>query len=314
MIDWSNLGAALQAQRCFSDIFFESSSMSDEEKTRQFKSFLLSLHSELSDLAGAVNYKDHRPGTHVDRQKILFESVDVYRYLLAVLNLWGIDAGTFASALEQKDHLLHYRHLLQQRSWAGQPVVLFDMDDVLAGFRDKFCEFSTQRYGFFVDPDSPEYYNTNAFKAHGASDADAFAEFIDARGFSTLGVIQPYMDLMFSLKEMGYWVHIVTARPERSRFCYHDTYSWLSRHSVPADAVTFTPEKYAWLVGQPYVSSAGLFAIDDSPKHAAEYAKHGVRVLVPSRPYNREIAGLKNVTYVGPDDSPLDKVRELLSL
>lgn len=312
--DWCDFGQALARQKDFSSKFFETEGMSQEEKTRQFKSFLLSLHAELSELASAVNYKDHRPGTHVDPQKILFESVDVYRYLLAILNLWGVDADVFSSALEQKDELLHYRHELHQKKWDGRPVVLFDMDDVLAGFRDKFCDFASRKYGFFVDPHSPEYYNTTVFKAHGVSDSDAFRDFIDARGFSTLDVIRPYRDLMQSLKEVGYWVHIVTARPEHSRFCYHDTYSWLYRNEIPADAITFTPEKYAWLVGQPYLSSRGLFAIDDSPKHAAEYAKHGVRVLVPSKTYNKEISGLKNVTYVDDRDDPWAKTKELLGL
>ena len=314
MSDWSRLQESLPAQKSFSDIFFDPALLADEDKVKQFKSFLLSLHAELSDLAGAVNYKDHRPGTHVDPQKILFESVDVYRYLLAILNLWGIDAATFAAALEQKDELLHYRHTLQQKKWEGQPVVLFDMDDVLAGFRSKFCDFATRRYGFFVDPMSAEYYNTTVFRQNGVSDSAVFQEFIDARGFSSLEVIQPYKNLMDALKSMGFWIHIVTARPEHSRFCYHDTYSWLYRNNIPADAVTFTPEKYAWLVGQAYMSAQRLFAIDDSPKHAAEYAKHGVRVLVPEKTYNREMLGLKNVTYALEGDDLGQKVTELLGL
>jgi hypothetical protein len=45
-----------------------------------------------------------------------------------------------------------------------------------------------------------------------------------------------------------------------------------------------------------WVSGTIGFAIDDSPKHASEYAKHGVRVLSPRKSYNTEITDLENVT------------------
>ena len=35
--------------------------------------------------------------------------------------------------------------------------------------------------------------------------------------------------------------------------------------------------------------------MDDSPKHALEYASHGVRVLAPCKTYNEQLVGVKNI-------------------
>ena len=37
------------------------------------------------------------------------------------------------------------------------------------------------------------------------------------------------------------------------------------------------------------------FAIDDSPKHALEYAKHGIECHVPVKSYNKQTQNVKNI-------------------
>ena len=44
-----------------------------------------------------------------------------------------------------------------------------------------------------------------------------------------------------------------------------------------------------------WVSGKIEFAIDDSPKHAAEYAKHGIKVFLPMKSYNKEVQSIDNV-------------------
>ena len=87
--------------------------------------------------------------------------------------------------------------------------------------------------------------------------------------------------------------------------CFYDTYSWLVAHDIEADGVAFTPEKFMWLSEQPYYTRGSYFAVDDSPKHAAEYAKHQVSVMVPEKPYNAEVKDLKNISYVPRDADPI---------
>ena len=313
--DWSNISTALKEQNKFSELFFNVESLSDQQKQDLLKSFVLSLHSEASGLVDAVNYKEHRLVGHpVDKQKIVYKSVDAYRYILAILNLWGVSASDFSTALTQKDDFLHYRHKLSQKKWSGQPIVLFDVDDVLAEFRKSFCSYVTLKSGIFIDPENSEYYNISEFKKHGLSNEYFFRTFIENHGLLHLEKNEIYSNLLKELKSRGYWIQILTARPEANLTAFYDTYSWLTRHGIDADGVAFAPEKLTWAASQPYYSEAKYFAVDDSAKHAAEYVKHGIPVVVPQKSYNSEVVGLKNITYVPAGSNPLHFMQKLFAL
>lgn len=308
-MNWLNLEEALAAQKVFSDLFFDSSKLTNKQREEYLKTLVLALHSEATGIVEAVNYKDHRcVDESVDQSKILYKTVDAYRYILAILNLWGIDENKFSGALHQKDVFLHYRHKISRRQWTGQPVALFDMDDVLANFRNAFCEWSSKKCGHFIDPESDEYYNVREFKKLGVSSEGYFKEFMDNHGLLNLDRDEPYIGLLNHLRSQGYWIQIITSRPESELTCFYDTYSWLSKNNIDADGVAFAPEKFVWLSKQPYYNRGKYFAVDDSAKHAAEYAKHSVKVLVPEKSYNQEVKGINNVVYVPRGSNPIDYI------
>lgn len=311
-MNWSNLEEALAAQKVFSDLFFDSSKLTDKQREEHLKTLVLALHSEATGIVEAVNYKDHRREDEpADLQKVLYKSVDAYRYILAILNLWGIDGNNFAAALNQKDDFLHYRHKISGSRWEGQPVALFDMDDVLANFRKSFCDWSSKKCGHFIDPESDEYYNVREFKKLGVNSEGYFKEFMDCHGLLHLERDEQYIELLNDLKSKGFWIQIVTSRPSSELACFYDTYSWLRRNNIEADGVAFAPEKFIWLTRQPFYSRGKYFAIDDSAKHSAEYAKHSVKVMVPEKPYNREVKGISNVIYVPSGSDPIGFIPEL---
>lgn len=311
-MNWSNLSESLAAQKAFSDLFFEASSLTNEQREEQLKTLVLALHSEATGIVESVNYKDHRCASEpVDKAKILYKTVDAYRYILAILNLWEIDGNNFAAALSQKDDFLHYRHRLSGRQWQGQPVAIFDMDDVLANFRKSFCEWSSKKCGHFIDPESDEYYNVREFKRLGVNSEGYFKEFMDCHGLAMLERDEAYIDLLNYLKDKGFWIQILTSRPSNELACFYDTYTWLKRNDIDADGVAFAPEKFIWLSKQVFYSTGKYFAIDDSAKHAAEYAKHGVKVLVPEKSYNQEVRGINNVVYVPSGRNPVEFIPTL---
>lgn len=312
MINWSDLSQALSRQREFSDIFFDAGGMSPAEKREMLKTFILSLHAETTGLVESVNYKEHRlePETF-DIQKLLYKSVDTYRYILAILNLFSITEEEFSMALAEKDDFLHYRHELLKNKWSGQPVAVFDVDDVIANFRKSFCAWSTEKCGSFIDPESDEYYSTREFKRLGIKGEAYFKEFVDSHGFLSLSRDETYCGLLNHLRDQGYWIQILTSRPASNLTCFYDTYSWLARNDIRADGVAFSAEKFSWLSTQQYFNDGRYFAIDDSAKHAAEYAKHRVNVVVPEKSYNQEVRGVKYVTYVPRHEDPRNFIPEI---
>ena len=153
------LKTMFERQDEFSSLFFDKAEMTEHQKEEMTKSFALALHAEATGLATSVNFKDHRLVKHdIDKNKILYKSVDAFRYLLATLNLWEFNTSDFVGAFWDKDLYLHTRHRMEKNKWNGQPVILVDLDDVLNEFRECFTDWLNEERGIFVSPDSTEYY------------------------------------------------------------------------------------------------------------------------------------------------------------
>jgi hypothetical protein len=310
-MNFETLVGALTRQKQFSDLFFDSDEMTIKEKEEVTKTFTLALHAEASGMASAINFKDHRQvKNEVDYHKILFKSVDAFRYVLAILNLWGVKPEDFETACEAKDLYLHMRHDLENNVWSGQSVVLVDVDDVLAHFRKSFFEWLRVRKGIDTPVSCPEYYNVADVLAAGLAPEQVFREFIDDNGFLILEENTTMIDVINKLKDDGYWIHLVTARPADNLKCYHDSYMWLSQTNLKFDAIEFTGEKFRWLADQEFYKEGKVVcAVDDSPKHSTEYAKHGVQVFSPTLSYNTELENVELVTLFTEEDDLYDLIK-----
>jgi hypothetical protein len=233
-----------------------------------------------------------------------------------MLDLWEIDSHEFVEALRQKDEFLHVRHNLKQKRWRlGQPVVLFDIDDVVAEFKLSFHDFVKKTTGVELDLESTEYYNSSDFKRHSLNNATVFADFIESHGFRDVSVNETYRDVMRKLSESGCWIQLLTARPHTNLVAFYDTHTWVARHlGDVVSGLAFAPEKFSWLSGQPFYGRTHIFAFDDSPKHSAEYVKHGIPVVVPRKPYNQEVKTLSGVHYVEDESNALEVAFDVLNL
>ena len=119
--------------------------------------------------------------------------------------------------------------------------------------------------------------------------------FLDDEGFAKLSIDTHNLELLWQLKHKGYWIHLLTARPEEELQCLYDTYFWIVQQNIPCDAISFSPEKFRWCAKSKYYDHGAIkFAIDDAPKHAEDYAKHGIKCLVPKKAYNEHLVN-KNI-------------------
>ena len=283
-------------QKEFNDYFY-TENLSPRDKEEITRSLSLALHNEVSALISGVNFKDHKINKRpVDLQKILYESVDAFRYILAILNLWNLSSDNFSEAFHDKDLFLHMEHQMNQRAWNGEPVVIVDLDDVIIEFREGFISWLENKYNLSINRESTEYYTTAEVKAIGLNPESVFQDFISQRELRNLAGNQSAIDVINQLSEMGVWIQLLTARPSKNLTCLYDTYRWLQSSGLKFNRLSFSPEKYLWLAKTEYYDSGKvLFAIDDSPKHIAEFAKHGIKVLAPRKSYNLEIENMDNV-------------------
>lgn len=286
---WSNIYSGQAAQKEFSDKFF-SDNLSHDQKVIQTLKFSEAMHSEISQLCASINYKSN--GNESETTGIKYQLADIYRYVLAMMNLWGISSSEFVESLENKNNYLYMKHTFNMNEIAkGQPVLIVDLDDILANFRDAFCAY-LRSHGVNAYPTSTEYYCVAEIKAAGLNNDDLFNSFVNSGKLKSLTANNSYLNLLrkILMHEKDVWVEIVTARPGDNLNVKYDTYSWIKSQGVNVDRVNFAKEKFAWLAGQSYYNTSKIVAIDDSGKHALEYARHGVKCFMPDTTYNQGIA------------------------
>lgn len=273
----------------------------------------LCAHAELSSLVNATNFKKHHGNLEqTDRDTILYESIDVLRYIQAIQNLWDITSDEVENAFYAKESYLNSRKRIQDNPWSGQPVVIVDMDDVIVDFREGFSTWLQKSYNIEVDVNSKEYYFITALQKSNVNPEEVFSRFISEDGFADLKPVADACLFMKSLKSAGFWVQILTARPEEDLRCMYNTYQWLDNHNIPYDDIAFSTEKFRWCAKSKYYDKKLIsFAIDDSPKHATEYAKHGIDVLVPEKSYNKNIG--QDVFYYSTFSEALNTLRTYLN-
>ena len=269
--------------------------LSQEEIERYTQSLALCAHAELSAVVNATHYKHHHDYREpkASNLTVLYETVDVIRYMFAILNTWDISAEEFSDAYDKKDVYLRYHAKLHEKEWDGvQPVAIIDIDDVLADFRNGFAEWLESTMNIPVDINTREYYFITALSKSKHNSEAVFQKFLDEGGFSKIGVLHDNVLLIKLLKDMGFWIHLLTARPEEELQCLYDTYWWLDKYNIPADRLSFSTEKFRWCARSDYYDAGRIiFAMDDAPKHATEYAKHGLPCFVPKRAYNEHLKG-----------------------
>lgn len=287
----------LKRQREFSNLFFDAGQFDDAKREEMTKSFALALHGEVSALVSSINFKDHHANRKTpDREKILYESIDVLRYLLAIMNTWGYNPDEIDDAFNDKDTFLHMRHKSETAKWDGRPVLIVDVDDVIAHFRKDYFEWLNQTYGIEIAQDYPEYYASTPLKDRGINPESTFKDFISARRLRNIEPIDDTINVLCEAQKMGYWIQLLTARPDQNLICLYDTYHWISQMHIPFDGIAFSGEKYRWVVQSPFYGHVAA-CIDDSPKHAAEYATHGLLVFSPELSYNTSLKDVKNVVH-----------------
>jgi|TARA_R110000751_G_scaffold18356_3_gene55966 hypothetical protein len=261
---------------------------SDDRKREISKDLALNAYNSINKMIKKMRVENGLP--HED--DLIFSSIDVLRYVMSMLNLWDIDPKDVANAFLVKDIFLDLDHKTNTKKWTGQPVAIVDIDDVLAEFRQPFADFLKEKYGVVADVESPQYFFVEEIlnSSKNLNPEKVFESFVNERKFRCLPLIEGAQEFLEDLRAKGYWIQLLTARPKKNLKIFYDTYSWLSSTGLPFDKVDFSPEKLRWCMNSEYYNSGAIsFAVDDSPKHALEYAKHGICVKVPTKSYNNSI-------------------------
>ena len=277
-------------QRNFSKLHYDVGVMDSETREAKTRELSLALHHEVSKLVSAVNFRGHLQKRYEpDRNKILYEVVDSIRYAMSIANLWEFDDNDFEIAWNDKEEYLKQQHRLENTQWNGNPVIIWDIDDVIATFREDFAKWVNETKNIPVSATSPEYFFIEALEKTGYSSVGLYEEFITHRKMQTLGV-EPAAVILNELHDQGFWTYIITARPRDNLMCRYDTYHWLRDMGIKYDDISFTAEKLSHVTRTRYhLEGKVVCAVDDGPNHVRSYSSHGIMSIMPDKTYNRGV-------------------------
>lgn len=294
----------LEDQRKFSELFYKSSNMSEDEKQEMLKTLCLSAHNEISKVAQSTNFKFYNEKTKTDINKLLYNSIDAFRYILAIWNLYDIDCDRVNKAFIEKDIMLNMSNDFctyeeyQNSKNAKDKAIIVDIDDILCKFRNHFNNWLRNNYDVEVFDDSESYYSSVEVKKKGLSPESVFEEFIEKDELLNIPPIYSMILTVNSLYKKGYYIQLLTSRPDSNLKCKHQTFLWLKNSGLKFHNLAFSAEKYLWLAKQRYyIENKVIYAIDDSGKHATEYSTHGITCFMPDLSYNKNAVNDKIIRF-----------------
>ena len=185
-----NLKQIMNDHRSFTKKYYDQNNFTDKQKEEMLKTLCLALHHEVSQIVEATNFKVFSKNDYdVNTNEIVYNAVDSFRYILAILGLYDISHEQFISAYEEKDLYLNDTNSLNEHK-KGQPVAIIDIDDIIGEFRSYFNYWLFCEYNIKIDKNSTSYYSSKEVKEHGLSPEGVFELFIQKNQLLNIPLIE----------------------------------------------------------------------------------------------------------------------------
>jgi len=277
-------------QKKYSNLFYDLKKIDEKQKLEILKSLCLSLTGTVSQISNSVDYKNIKKNNiKFDEENLIYHTVDSLRYIFEILNLYNVSIDEFEQCFVEENTALNIEAKLKDPD-EDDKVIIVDIDDVLCEFRNHFNNWLEKYFNIKIDKNSDSYYTTKELIEISVNPEHAFELFIKDNQMLKINVINESKHILKKLKDQGYYIYLLTSRPKNNLRCKYQTFKWLEDNNVIFDNIDFTPEKYLWLTKQKfYLKNQVKFIIDDSPKHALEYATHGTKCFVPIQNYNANL-------------------------
>lgn len=104
------LKSIIDRQKKFQTNFFDIDSLSNEDKLKWTKEFVLCLHQELSEVMNSIDWKSYHTYDKtysVDNTKE--ELVDCFKFLLNLMILWNMDENELVKLFNTKSDIVEQR-------------------------------------------------------------------------------------------------------------------------------------------------------------------------------------------------------------
>ena len=238
-------------QRDFNKNFVDFDNLTLEEKQKWTKEYALHLFSEFDEVLREINWKMHRSKSiNVERQNLVEELVDVFKYWCSIIQVWDISPEEFINEFDRKSLVVEqrYKQEMQLNLLEDKNIIGIDIDGVIADYPNSFIRFIEKNTGKdlsgFVMKRYALYDDLGAY----IGDKELLKELKHKYRVSGekryINVIPGAQETIKTLKEKGFTIVLLTARPyKKYPRIFADTIEWLNKNNIIYDAIIWDENK-----------------------------------------------------------------------
>lgn len=277
-------------QKKFLANFINLESLTEDEKVKFSKEYILSIHRELGEVLDTIPWKLHRKNEVVkSKANIAEEIIDCFKFLLNLCLIWKIDDDKFVKEFYRKSTVVWQRYNQEILNVINKKdkVCAIDLDNTLSNSDEYFTKIFNKEY------------NTNLLDKQSIKDSIGdlrYEEFKYSYRESgekvNIPVKRGAKELCDYLKRKGFKIVIISARPyEKHSRIFPDTLEWLANNEIQYDAVYFEKDKHIKILKE---LSHLSFIVEDDIDYAKQISGLGYKVYL----LNREKIKDKNIIQI----------------
>lgn len=265
-------------QKDFLKNFIDLENLSEEDKVKFIKEYILSIHRELGEILDTIPWKLHRKNEIVKSETNTAEEIiDCFKFLLNLCLILKIDDEKFVNEFDRKSMVVwqRYNQEILKIISKEDKVCAIDLDDTLSNSDEYF----TKIYNEMNFP-GELFKNRSQIKTElPVLEYEKFKSWFRESGEKlNIPVKSGAKELCDFLKEKGYKIVVISARPyEKYNRIFSDTLQWLNKNQIQYDAVYFERDKHIKILKElPHLS----FIIEDDLDYAQQISKLGYKVYL----------------------------------
>jgi len=235
--------------------------LSDTEKIRWLKEFILSGAKEFMEMLDELPWKQHTD-MNADGSNFLEEGIDTFKFLINCFIIAGYNSEQFIEKYKEKTFIVNFKYEQQKKIKLinrESKVALIDIDGIINHYPKEFLDFvfheTTERFESIFDIKKRQYQLYKKLKHK-----------FRLSGFeATKSIVrESIIQTINYLKEQGYIIILITARPyKKYNRLFFDTVSWLSENRIEYDLIFFEREKTKFFLENFVFCSKRIFIDDD---------------------------------------------------
>lgn len=264
------------------------------------KELILSLHSELDEVLGELNWKKHRvEDKNIIVSNVYEELIDVLKYWLVLAQIWDLDPEKIVEEYFRKSLVVRQKWDQEHSpSLSTDKIVCIDIDGVLCDYLTTWLEFVRNNFPeklAFGDSGKITSLDLSRTLKNPSEYKDLKNLFRESGIKRNALVISGAKEFLIKLSKK-YKIVLVSARPVQVyRRIYADTVEWLKENELIFDFLVFEEDKRSWALTH---KSQIEFCVEDDPKQATHLTTYGLKVYLLDCPYNKDVGNMEKLTRI----------------